>query len=444
MAVMIKITTAPVLLLLPVAAYAVTGSDRSRMVQLLREPVLICLFVVGIAWMAGGLISSGCVAFPVASSCIAALPWTPPIADIHQFAALVTAWARSPNEHFQEAATGWEWLRDWPSMMLVDRVFIPGASWSFAIAAGVGIGIALVDRYIFKAKRPDRAGGAGMGMIGYAILTACLGNLFWFLAAPDPRFGIGFLLALPALAVAAGTQALSVGGPAIRFVVGRCVLVVFVFVCAGLIVKDLRIVAFSAAKAGPRFPMFPSRRRISVRLSASTSRSPAINAGMRPGPAPRVEDRRQCLSPSTSSCYGTSSNRQAPRPNREKEKRCDRLAGRKSPAHKIPAQSKDRLMPSSLARPAPLAAALLLLLSLYRPAMAEDAPSPAEARAFVEKAEADLARESEYLGHVEWVQNTYITDDTNWLVARANGEQTDLSVRYAKEAARFDRWRSIR
>ena len=96
-------------------------------------------------------------------------------------------------------------------------------------------------------------------------------------------------------------------------------------------------------------------------------------------------------------------------------------------------------MPSLLTRRAMLAAAVLLLLSLTRPAMAEDAPSPAEAKAFVEKAEAELARESEYLGHVEWVQNTYITYDTNWLLARANGESTDLSVRYAKAAARFDK-----
>ena len=94
-------------------------------------------------------------------------------------------------------------------------------------------------------------------------------------------------------------------------------------------------------------------------------------------------------------------------------------------------------MPSPLARRAALVVAVLLLLS--RPAMAADAPSPAEAKAFVAKAEAELARESEYLGHVEWVQNTYITYDTNWLLARANGESTDLSVRYAKEAARFDK-----
>lgn len=87
-------------------------------------------------------------------------------------------------------------------------------------------------------------------------------------------------------------------------------------------------------------------------------------------------------------------------------------------------------------------AAVLLLLPAAEPALAQTAsgttPTAAEAKAFVEKAEADLARESEYQGRVEWVQNTYITDDTNWLAARANGEATALSVRYAKEAARFD------
>jgi len=257
LAVMIKITTAPVLLLLPVAGCLVIGTDRPRMVELARDPVLICLLVVGIAWIAAGLISSGCIAFPVGSSCIAALPWTPPIAEIRQFASLVTAWGRSPNEHFREAATGWAWLKDWPSVMLAHRPFIPAASWSLAIAAGIGIAGALADPFLLKAKRLDRPGGAGKGVIGYAILVACLGNLFWFLAAPDPRFGIGFLLALPALVIAAGTQALSADDPTIRFLVGRPLLVLFVFVCAGLFVRDLRVVAFQAAKSWPSIPYVP-------------------------------------------------------------------------------------------------------------------------------------------------------------------------------------------
>jgi peptidyl-dipeptidase A len=65
-------------------------------------------------------------------------------------------------------------------------------------------------------------------------------------------------------------------------------------------------------------------------------------------------------------------------------------------------------------------------------------PTPAEAQAFVAQAEADLAKESVYQARAGWVQNTYINDDTNWLVAKANAEQNDMAVRYAKGAARFD------
>src|SRR5882757_2944201 len=96
-------------------------------------------------------------------------------------------------------------------------------------------------------------------------------------------------------------------------------------------------------------------------------------------------------------------------------------------------------MTSSLLRRAALIAIAFVLFGVSPAALAEDPPSAAEAKAFVEKAEAELARESEYLGHVEWVQNTYIAYDTNWLLARANGESTDLSVRSAKQAARFDK-----
>jgi peptidyl-dipeptidase A len=65
-------------------------------------------------------------------------------------------------------------------------------------------------------------------------------------------------------------------------------------------------------------------------------------------------------------------------------------------------------------------------------------PTPAEAQAFVAKAEADLAKEALYQNRAQWVQNTYINDDTNWLAAKVNAEQNDMAVRYAKGAARFD------
>ena len=56
-------------------------------------------------------------------------------------------------------------------------------------------------------------------------------------------------------------------------------------------------------------------------------------------------------------------------------------------------------------------------------------PTAAEATAFVARAEADLAKEGEYLNRAAWVQATYITQDTNWLVAKANAEVTCTDAR---------------
>ena len=58
--------------------------------------------------------------------------------------------------------------------------------------------------------------------------------------------------------------------------------------------------------------------------------------------------------------------------------------------------------------------------------------------AFVAQAEEDLDRASEYLNRAAWVQATYLNYDTNWLMAKANAENTALIMRYAKDAARFE------
>jgi peptidyl-dipeptidase A len=84
------------------------------------------------------------------------------------------------------------------------------------------------------------------------------------------------------------------------------------------------------------------------------------------------------------------------------------------------------------------AAAMFVVCGAASHALAQAAPTAAEARAFVAKAEAELAKENVYAAHAGWVQQTNITSDTNWLVAKAGSEATDMSVRYAKGAARFD------
>ncbi|MFN3520929.1 MAG: M2 family metallopeptidase [Phenylobacterium sp.] len=84
------------------------------------------------------------------------------------------------------------------------------------------------------------------------------------------------------------------------------------------------------------------------------------------------------------------------------------------------------------------ASATVLLFAAGSAAAQAPKPTPAEAKAFVDKAEAEIAANSEYVNKSAWVRATYITVDTQWLEAKAVAEQTALVTRLAKEAARFD------
>ena len=61
-----------------------------------------------------------------------------------------------------------------------------------------------------------------------------------------------------------------------------------------------------------------------------------------------------------------------------------------------------------------------------------------EARTFIATVEKDLAEQSELDQRTQWVRNTYITPDTEWLQARADADFNARSVKWAKAAAAFN------
>jgi len=87
-----------------------------------------------------------------------------------------------------------------------------------------------------------------------------------------------------------------------------------------------------------------------------------------------------------------------------------------------------------------LAASAAVALLACGPAAAAPAakPSPAAAKAFVERAETELAAMSEYANRAQWVRANFITADTEWLESKVSGEQKELVTRLAKEAAKFN------
>jgi peptidyl-dipeptidase A len=81
---------------------------------------------------------------------------------------------------------------------------------------------------------------------------------------------------------------------------------------------------------------------------------------------------------------------------------------------------------------------LSLALAATTAAFAQTKPNIADARAFLDKAEKELLELSNNAGRVQWVQATYITDDTEILAAQASEREIAATVRFAKEAKRFD------
>jgi Oligoendopeptidase F len=72
------------------------------------------------------------------------------------------------------------------------------------------------------------------------------------------------------------------------------------------------------------------------------------------------------------------------------------------------------------------------------PAPTAARPTAAQAKAFVEEAEAQLEKANAFAARAAWVRANFITADTQWLEAKASAEQNELATRLAKEAARFD------
>ena len=88
-----------------------------------------------------------------------------------------------------------------------------------------------------------------------------------------------------------------------------------------------------------------------------------------------------------------------------------------------------------------LLAGAAITLALATPANAQRATSKltaAEADAFVAEAEKTYAARSLDWSRAAWVNATYLTEDTDALAAKAGAEATELGVRYAIGAARFN------
>jgi peptidyl-dipeptidase A len=83
--------------------------------------------------------------------------------------------------------------------------------------------------------------------------------------------------------------------------------------------------------------------------------------------------------------------------------------------------------------------AIWVMLMLPSLAVAQTSqPGAAQAGAFVAQAEKELAAFSVLANRAQWTNQTYITDDTDAIAAEFGARGTEMGVRFAKGAAKFD------
>src|SRR5262249_2911083 len=72
-------------------------------------------------------------------------------------------------------------------------------------------------------------------------------------------------------------------------------------------------------------------------------------------------------------------------------------------------------------------------------AASSSSPTPADAKTFLDTANATTLKVGIDAGRASWVQQTFITDDTEAIAAHANQVANETGVRFAKDAAKYDR-----
>ena len=73
----------------------------------------------------------------------------------------------------------------------------------------------------------------------------------------------------------------------------------------------------------------------------------------------------------------------------------------------------------------------------------KNAPDKAQAIAFIQDAEAQMAQLSIEANRAEWIYSNFITEDTAALSAAVGEKVSAASVKFATEAAKYAMWNSI-
>lgn len=135
--------------------------------------------ILVVPWIVRGILTSGCFLFPLAQSCIWSLPWavTPRAAFLE--ALWIASWARTPREQPAVVLANWNWLGPWFVRTVLSQNFL------------IPFGAFLLGVVLLALTRGRRR-AFPVGVVVIVLSVMLVGGIYWFLTAPDLRFGVSW------------------------------------------------------------------------------------------------------------------------------------------------------------------------------------------------------------------------------------------------------------
>lgn len=164
------------------------------------QKVLILAGVFMLLWLARSIMASGCLIFPVTSTCAHGLSWAASGDLTNWYESWIKSWARLPGLDPSIVLASSDWL----SVYWLKTIGASQTFFYFKVIFGLGV-VANALAFMLKEKFLERE--LALLITIFDILIVCL--VYWFVTVPDLRFGTGYLLSLALLIVFFGTYLLA-------------------------------------------------------------------------------------------------------------------------------------------------------------------------------------------------------------------------------------------
>ena len=194
----IKLSAVP-MFLLPVILWVIARREgQAPILKALILPIVGMFSLFVLPWLLRGTALSGCLVYPVAFTCIPTLPWSEDPSSAMKLSRIIYAWARLPHAPPEQVLANWSWLKPWLAKNMLTREMVMLAALTLAGAL-----------LLWRARIRFGNSAAYIKEIALLITGLSLGSVYWFLTAPDIRFGVGYLLSIPLVVISGWLSAMA-------------------------------------------------------------------------------------------------------------------------------------------------------------------------------------------------------------------------------------------